>query len=95
MAFENSNGEYTFNALSYKANNRQGEMCLFSPVKLSVRIESEVAELAGQTDSPPFHQRQHDFQLQFQQDSAILCILNFQLAKISMFIEPGNLIQSM
>lgn len=31
MAFENSNGEYTFNALSYKANNRQGEMCLFSP----------------------------------------------------------------
>lgn len=53
MAFENSNGEYTFNALSYKANNRQGEMCLFSPVKLSVRIESEVAELAGQTDSPP------------------------------------------
>lgn len=29
MAFENSNREYTFNALSCKANNRQGEMFVF------------------------------------------------------------------
>lgn len=31
MAFENSNGEYTFNVLSFKANNRQGEIFLFFP----------------------------------------------------------------
>lgn len=53
MAFENSNREYTFNALSYEANHRQGEMFLLSPVKLYVRMESGVAELAGQANSPP------------------------------------------
>lgn len=53
MAFENSNREYTLNALSYKANNRQGETFLFSAVKLYARTESEVAELAGQTNNPP------------------------------------------
>lgn len=41
------------------------EICVcFPPAKLYLRTESEVAELAGQTNSP-LHQRQHAFQLQF------------------------------
>lgn len=77
MAFENSNREYTLNALSYKAIRKV--KWLSWQDRLTVPLQPQAPCLSA-TVLEGFSNSLY---------------IEFSIAKISMFIEPGNLIQSM